>query len=135
MNRIEISVLKPDAALHAFARTWQVAEAGHAVTPRLAFGSLRELFSAITEKRLDLLRHLAIYEGLNVRQLAKSLERDYKNVHTMKSSSMRAFGMLHDQSVSPRLFTKNNPVNSEHPVNLVLLAVHCFNNFSARSVS
>ncbi|WP_133511206.1 transcriptional regulator [Candidatus Thiosymbion oneisti] len=82
MNRIEISVLKPDAALRAFAGTWQVADAGHAVTPRLAFGSLRELFSAITEKRLDLLRHLAVHEGLNVKQLAKSLRRDYKNVHT-----------------------------------------------------
>jgi len=82
MNRIEISVLKPDTALHTFAGTWQAAEAGHAVTPRLAFGSLRELFSAITEKRLDLLRHLAIHEGLNVRQLAKSLGRDDKNVHT-----------------------------------------------------
>jgi len=82
MKRIEISVLKPDVALSTFAGIWQVAEAGHEVTPRLAFGSLRELFSAITEKRLDLLRHLAVHEGLNVRQLAKSLERDYKNVHT-----------------------------------------------------
>ncbi|MCB2261931.1 MAG: transcriptional regulator [Candidatus Thiosymbion ectosymbiont of Robbea hypermnestra] len=82
MNRIEISVLNPDAALRAFVGTWQVAEAGCEVTPKLAFGSLRELFSAVTEKRLDLLRYLADHEGLNVSQLAKSLRRDYKNVHT-----------------------------------------------------
>jgi predicted transcriptional regulator len=82
MNRIEISVLRPDAALRRFAETWHAAEAGEGVVPKLAFGSLRELFSAITEKRLELLRHVAIHEGLNVRQLAKTLGRDYKNVHT-----------------------------------------------------
>jgi len=93
MSRIEISVLKPDAALRAFAGTWHVAEAGHEAAPRLAFGSLRELFSAITEKRLDLLRHLAVHEGLNLRQLAKSLGRDYKNVHT-DVTSLVELGLL-----------------------------------------
>ncbi len=82
MNRIDISVLKSNAALRAFAETWHAAEAGQEVVPRLTFGSLRELFSAITEKRLELLRHVAVHEGLNVRQLAQSLGRDYKNVHT-----------------------------------------------------
>lgn len=82
MNRIEIIVLSPQAALQAFADTWQKAEAGKDGRQRLAFGSLRELFSAITEKRLDLLRHVASHEGLNVRQLAQSLGRDDKNVHT-----------------------------------------------------
>lgn len=82
MNRIEISVLSPQAALRAFAETWRGAEAGVETTPKLAFGSLRELFSAVTEKRLDLLRHVATHEGLNVRQLAQALGRDYKNVHT-----------------------------------------------------
>ena len=82
MNRIEITVLKSDAALRTFATTWHAAEAGEEMVPKLAFGSLRELFSAITEKRLELLRYVAIHEGLNVRQLALSLGRDYKNVHT-----------------------------------------------------
>lgn len=82
MNRIEISVLTPEAALAAFAATWHQAEAGRELTPRLAFGSLRELFSAISERRLELLRHVAAHDGLNVRQLARSLDRDYKNVHT-----------------------------------------------------
>ena len=82
MNRIEISVLQPDAALRACAEVWHAVEGGEEVTPRLAFGSLHELFSAITEKRLELLRHLAAHDGLSIRQLAQSLGRDYKNVHT-----------------------------------------------------
>lgn len=82
MNKIEISVLSPRAALSAFADSWHEGEAGREPVSKLAFGSLRELFSAITEKRLELLRHVASHEGLNVRQLALSLGRDYKNVHT-----------------------------------------------------
>lgn len=93
MNRIEISVLKPDAALRAFAETWHGAEAGQTVAPKLTFGSLRELFSAITEKRLDLLRHIAAHEGLNVRQLAQSMRRDYKGVHT-DVTSLVELGLL-----------------------------------------
>lgn len=82
MNRIEIEVLRPQAALKAFTDIGHRLDAGEAVTPRLAFGSLRELFSAITEKRLELLRFVAVNEGLNTRQLAQELGRDYKNVHT-----------------------------------------------------
>jgi predicted transcriptional regulator len=93
MNRIEISVLSPQAALQAFADTWQQAEAGEESKHRLAFGSLRELFSAITEKRLELLRHVASNEGLNVRQLAQALGRDYKNVHT-DVSELVGLGLL-----------------------------------------
>ncbi|MGH8615065.1 MAG: hypothetical protein ACREYF_24345 [Gammaproteobacteria bacterium] len=40
-----------------------------------------EHFSAITEKRLELIRHVANQEGLNIRQLAQALGRDYKNVY------------------------------------------------------
>ncbi|MEK6747709.1 MAG: hypothetical protein AABY83_00700 [Pseudomonadota bacterium] len=82
MNRIDIEVLKPQAALDAFADTWRRMESGTSATPRLIFGSLRELFSAITEKRLELLRFVATQEGLNTRQLAQALGRDYKNVYT-----------------------------------------------------
>jgi hypothetical protein len=58
MNRIEITILKPQAALDTFAETWRRVEAGEEAKPRLAFGSL------------------------NVRQLAEGLGRNYKNVHT-----------------------------------------------------
>jgi len=52
------------------------------MVPRLAFGSLRELFSAITENRLEMLRFVATNENLNTRQLSQQLGRDYKNVYT-----------------------------------------------------
>ena len=56
--------------------------AGRKTTPRLAFGSIAELFSAVSEKRLELVRHVATNEGLQIRPLSRALERDYKNVHT-----------------------------------------------------
>jgi predicted transcriptional regulator len=82
MNLIDISVLNPSEALSTFAATWQDAATGKEPIPHLAFGSLGKLFSAISAKRLDLLHYVATHEGLNVRQLAQSLQRDYKNVHT-----------------------------------------------------
>jgi predicted transcriptional regulator len=82
MSRIDIEILSSKAALETFTDTWRKLEAGETVVPRIAFGSLRELFSAITEKRLEMLRFVASHEGLNTRQLAQQLERDYKNVYT-----------------------------------------------------
>lgn len=82
MSRINIEVLKSQAALDAFTETWQKVKAGESIVPRLAFGSLRELFSAITEKRLEMLRFVATNENLNTRQLSQQLGRDYKNVYT-----------------------------------------------------
>jgi len=83
MKRIEIEVMRSSDALNAAIDTWHKASAGKKVTPRLSFGSIKDLFSAITEKRLELLRHVAERQGvLNIRQLAQALGRDYKNVHT-----------------------------------------------------
>lgn len=82
VTRLEIEVLSSKAALRELAGTWRSAKAGKASTPKIAFGSLRELFSAITEKRLELVRFVATHEGLNTRQVAQQLERNYKNVHS-----------------------------------------------------
>jgi predicted transcriptional regulator len=82
VRRIEIEVLRSEAAVKAFTDTWRQVKAGRPPTPRLAFGSLRELFSAVTEKRLELVRFVAANDGRNTRQLAQELGRDYKNVHT-----------------------------------------------------
>ena len=70
MKAIGITVLKPSGGLQGFAATWRQLEGGSAMVPRLAFGSLRELFSAITEKRLELLRFVAELVELGL------LERD-----------------------------------------------------------
>lgn len=82
MNRIEIEVLRGRAALAGFKQAWRRAAGGKPGTSRLAFGNLAQLFSAITEKRLELVRHVAAHGGLNTRRLAGELKRDYKNVYT-----------------------------------------------------
>ncbi len=81
MSRIEFEVLKPGAALEEFRNFWRSRKSGTASAPRIVFGSLRELFSAITEKRLELVRFIADHEGLNTRQVALQLGRDYKNIY------------------------------------------------------
>ena len=83
MKRLEIEIMHSSDALDAAIDTWHKVEAGESVTPRLSFGSIRDLFSAITEKRLELLRYVAERQAsMNIRQLAQELARDYKNVHT-----------------------------------------------------
>ena len=93
MNRIEIEVLGSQAALAAFTRAWRQQRAGRKATPRLAFGSIAELFSAVSEKRLERVRHVAGEEGLQIRPLARALGRDYKNVHT-DVQALLALGLL-----------------------------------------
>lgn len=82
VNRIHVEVMSGSQALAAVEDSWERASKGKAVQPRLVFGNMRELFAAITEKRLELIRHVKAHEGLSIRQLASELQRDYKNVHT-----------------------------------------------------
>jgi len=94
MKRIEIEIMRSSDALNAAIDTWHIAESGKHVTPRISFGSIKDLFSAITEKRLELLRYVAEQkEILNIRQLAQALERDYKNVHT-DVSALEVLGLI-----------------------------------------
>ncbi len=94
MKRIEIEIMRSSDALKAAVKTWHKAKSGKRVTPRISFGSIKDLFSAITEKRLELLRHVAEQQGtLNTRQLAQALGRDYKNVHT-DVSALEELGLI-----------------------------------------
>ena len=86
MKRIEIGVGGSFKEMVAeVIDVWHRAEAGESLpeaTPRIDFATLGELYSTLTEKRLELVRYIASHEGLNTHQLAKALGRDYKNVHT-----------------------------------------------------
>jgi predicted transcriptional regulator len=83
MSKVEIVITTPAQALKDFANVWRQVEADEEnIMPSIGFGSPSELFTAITDKRLELLRHVATNEGLNIHQLAQALGRDYKNVHT-----------------------------------------------------
>jgi predicted transcriptional regulator len=94
MKRIEIEIMRSSDALKAAVDTWHKVKAGKSVTPRLSFGSIKDLFSAITEKRLELLRYVAERQDtLNTRQLARALGRDYKNVHT-DVSELEELGLI-----------------------------------------
>jgi predicted transcriptional regulator len=96
MNRIEISVLDPQAALDTFAKTWRNAGAGRSPTPTLACGSLHELFEAITERRLALMRQVAAMDRANVSRLTKSTDQDPAIVQD-NVERMRDLGLLvHD---------------------------------------
>jgi hypothetical protein len=46
MKRIEIMVMKPQVGLDAFPQRWRRLQVAEAPAPRLAFGSLQELFCA-----------------------------------------------------------------------------------------
>ena len=94
MKCIEIEIMRSSDALNAAIDTWHIAESGKDVAPRLSFGSIKDLFSAITEKRLELLRYVAEQKKVsNIRQLAQALGRNYKNVHT-DVSALEKLGLI-----------------------------------------
>ena len=83
MSKVEITITTPARALKDAASVWRRIEASdETIVSTISFGSPSELFAAITDRRLELLRHVAIHEALNIHQLAQALGRDYKNVHT-----------------------------------------------------
>lgn len=84
MNRIDIRVGAAQEALQGFLEIWNRAERGERLpeaVPELLFQNEAEMRAAMTERRIELLRHVAQHAGLNIRQLAAALGRDYKNVH------------------------------------------------------
>ena len=78
---------------HALKYRLYCGEAGRCIVRYDNEAGKGELFSAITEKRLELLRFVAGHDGLNVRNLAAGLDRDYKNVHT-DVAELIALGLL-----------------------------------------
>lgn len=82
MNRIDIRV--GATAPQGFLEIWNRAERGERLpeaVPELLFQNEAEMRAATTERRIELPRHATQHTGLNIRQLAAALERDYKNVH------------------------------------------------------
>ena len=81
---LELRVGPPRDALDRFEAQWnRVAEGRQAVPLRvLTLRDLPLLFRTLTPARWQLLERLAKEGPLSVYQLAKRLERDYKNVHT-----------------------------------------------------
>ena len=70
-------------ASRRFIDAWHRAESGENFQERhLAFESWESLSRILTSKRLELLRHVHRQPATSIRALAKSLGRDYANVHS-----------------------------------------------------
>lgn len=83
IKRIEIDVAPPQGVANEFLSAWASADAASIpATPRITFETASQMHSAISEKRLELMREVAKTPGMNIRALADQLQRDYKNVHT-----------------------------------------------------
>ena len=65
-----------------FVGAWKQAESGEAVNQtHITFLDVQTMFETLSPRRLDLLRHVRQHGAGNVRELAQTLGRDYKNVH------------------------------------------------------
>lgn len=79
---INIHIGSMDDMGRRFVDAWTRAEAGEKVDEtHLTFRDLETLLSALTPKRLDLLRHVRHHRVPSIKALATDLKRDYKNVH------------------------------------------------------
>jgi len=101
MSRIEIEIMSTTSASAAFADAWNRAAAGETITPRIAFGSYAELFSALPESSFELLRHVVKKPGLSLSQLATRLGRE-SNILEVEVKALVDIGLL-DQDAKGHL--------------------------------
>lgn len=80
---LNIRVGNAATALDRFESTWKKAARGGKVIPErvLTFGNLQLLLRTLTPARWTLLERLRAEGPLSVNELARRLQRDYKNVH------------------------------------------------------
>jgi predicted transcriptional regulator len=80
---IKVKVGSAAKALDRFEAAWERAERGERATPEhvLTFANLQLLLRTLTPARWTLLERLRAEGPLSVNELARRLQRDYKNVH------------------------------------------------------
>ena len=83
-KQLEIRLGAAGDALDRFEAAWHRVEEGRAMRPLevLSFPDLPSLLRTLSVARWELLRRLGAEGPLSIYELAKRLERDYKNVHT-----------------------------------------------------
>jgi predicted transcriptional regulator len=98
---LEIRVSRPGDALDRFEAAWNRAAEGQSFRPFriLSFADLPLLLKTLTPARWGLLERLAAEGPISVYQLARRLERDYKNVHT-DVAALVALGLIHKKQRS-----------------------------------
>ena len=81
-TKIELHIGNLEDMGQRFMEAWRVAETGQAIQPNhVTFLSLESFVSAMSPKRLELMRHLHASGPMSVRALSKALNRNYKSVH------------------------------------------------------
>lgn len=83
-RKLEIRLGPAGDALDRFEAAWHRVAEGRAMRPLevLSFEDLPALLKTLSPARWALLRKLRTDGALSIYELAKRLERDYKNVHT-----------------------------------------------------
>lgn len=77
-----------------FISAWKQAEAGEIVNQtHITFLDIQTMFETLSPRRLDLLRYVRQHGAGNVRELAQTLGRDYKNVH-QDVATLQSAGLL-----------------------------------------
>lgn len=94
MSTLNVHVGSLDDMGQRFANAYRKAQAGEQVEERhITFLSLDAMMSALTPKRLELLRYLHSQSVDSVAALARALARDYKRVHE-DVSTLEAAGLV-----------------------------------------
>jgi predicted transcriptional regulator len=82
-TRIDLHIGDLENMGSRFSAAWKSAETGEVLQrDHVTFLSLEAFVSAMSPKRLELLRFLRAKGPMSVRALSKALNRDYKSVHT-----------------------------------------------------
>lgn len=81
-NKVQVNVGSLADMGKRFAGAWNRAAAGEPVQEtHVTFLDVQTMLDTLSPRRLELLRHVRQHGAANVRELAQTLGRDYKNVH------------------------------------------------------
>ena len=83
MSGVKLHVGDVDDMGKRFINAWKkMAKGQHVEERHLTFFSLDAMMATLSQKRLEILKHLHRHQEKNVATLARALSRDYKRVYT-----------------------------------------------------
>lgn len=83
MSEVKLHVGDVDDMGKRFIDAWKkMAKGQHVEERHLTFFSLDAMMATLSQKRLEILKHLHRHQEKNVASLARALSRDYKRVYT-----------------------------------------------------
>jgi predicted transcriptional regulator len=81
-TRVNVHIDTLEAMGRRFAAAWHAAQAGRDLArDHVTFLGLEAFMTAMSPRRLELMRHLRRRGPMSVRRLAREVARDYKSVH------------------------------------------------------